>query len=103
MIFMAALLPGYLISGGLEELRHLTQSISRMGLKRKENMKPIVFGKNEKDATYCELNCSGFEKHTGRCIGWALFGKDYPGGESEEAFKKCPNNERKSLTNYFLV
>ena len=69
---------------------------SHQPLERVCDMKPIIFGKNEKDATYCELKCSGFEKHTGRCIGWALFGNAYPGGESEEAFKKCPNNKEKA-------
>ena len=65
-------------------------------------MKPIPFGKNEKDYTYCEFHCKGYEHHTGRCIGWALFGEKYPRHpnkafclKSEDAFKACPKNPKK--------
>ena len=62
-------------------------------------MKPLPWGKNEKDASYCEINCAGYEYHTGRCVGWALFGDGYPRDKgnaclkSEDAFEICLKNK----------
>ena len=62
-------------------------------------MKQIPWGKNEKDAMFCEMKCMGFEHHTGRCVGWVFFGDKYPRHPerkyclpNEEAWEICPKN-----------
>lgn len=67
-------------------------------------MKPIPWGKNEKDYYYCEMQCAGYESHTGRCVGWALFGEDYPRHPErkfclsiEKAWEICPKKMGRKL------
>ena len=66
-------------------------------------MKPIPFDKNTKDYTFCEFSCYGYESHTGRCVGWALFGDGYPrriGGpclKCEDAWNVCPKNQKEEI------